>query len=178
MNKKIKIALFSATFLTISALSVQAMDQESRPTRRGAKLTDEEQKAADARKKAFLNKNSRNISTEPKSANLFKSFDVNSPDFQNVINFYKKPRDCEEFEKLVEYFASVPQKYKLDAINHLESNISIQNKRKLGGLKYTPQGKVEDTPTKIKGTVPLREKLLQPLDEPKEIQLEATDDDF
>lgn len=175
MNQKIRIIFFSTSFLTMSALSVQAMDPESRPARRGSKLTKEE---ADAKKKKFLNKNYRNISKESEDTNLFKSFDVNSPKFQKEVNFYKSPRDFADFGNLVDYFDSIPQEHKQEALEHLESKISRQNKTLLGGLKYTPQGLVVDTPTKIKGAIPLRQKLLQPVAEPKEIELEATDDDF
>lgn len=84
------------------------------------------------------------------------NFEVNSQEFQNVIKACNKNFDANK-ENLVEYFEHIPQDHKIPALKYFMSESSYRVR--VDNFKYTPKGEVVETPSKLTGMIPLRDKL-------------------
>jgi hypothetical protein len=89
---------------------------------------------------------------------VFKDFDMNSREFQNVVNGCKRNPDANK-KNLVEYFEYIPPDHKIPAVKNLESELRYTFK--LDSFKYTTKGEVVETPSKLTGIIPLRDKLTE-----------------
>lgn len=90
---------------------------------------------------------------------VFKNFDIDSPEFQNVVNFYKK-KPYADLKKLVEYFEYIPEEQKREAVKSFLSSASGEFKVRFAYCKYTEDGVITETPYKTKRTISLEDKLL------------------